>query len=156
MKTSKEDILSRLSAIFDEGELTEEKVKIVEDISDTFDELSRASGDVEEVEKKWRKRYIERFGNPTVDDEGEKIEKTETIKIYDRFQGFMGRCCSYEVVEPKLYIFEKHLGYINIERPIDANKNEFSLKNNTIIYKYNLDNDGQTTVRDTTEILTFE
>ena len=52
MKTSKEDILSRLSAIFDEGELTEEKVKIVEDISDTFDELSRASGDVEEVEKK--------------------------------------------------------------------------------------------------------
>lgn len=86
MKTSKEDILSRLSAIFDEGELTEEKVKIVEDISDTFDELSRASGDVEEVEKKWRKRYIERFGSPKVDDEGEKIEKTETIKIDDLFE----------------------------------------------------------------------
>jgi predicted membrane protein len=82
--------------------------------------------------------------------------KTETIKIYDRFQGFMGRCCSYEVVEPKLYIFEKHLGYINIKRPIDADKNEFSLKNNTIIYKYKLDYDGQTTVRDTTEILNFE
>lgn len=86
MKTSKEDILSRLSTIFDEGELTEEKVKIVEDISDTFDELSRASGDVEEVEKKWRKRYIERFGSPTVDGEGEKIEKTETIKIDDLFE----------------------------------------------------------------------
>lgn len=86
MKTSKEDILSRLSTIFDEGELTEEKVKIVEDIADTFDELSRASGDVEEVEKKWRKRYIERFGSPTVDDEGEKIEKTETIKIDDLFE----------------------------------------------------------------------
>lgn len=86
MKTSKEDILSRLSAIFDEGELTEEKVKIVEDISDTFDELSRASGDVEEVEKKWRKRYIERFGSPNVDDEGKKIEETETIKIDDLFE----------------------------------------------------------------------
>ena len=86
MKTSKEDILSRLSAIFDEGELTEEKVKIVEDISDTFDELSRASGDVEEVEKKWRKRYIERFGNPKVEAEGEKIEETETIKIDDLFE----------------------------------------------------------------------
>ena len=84
--TSKEDILSRLSAIFDEGELTEEKVKIVEDISDTFDELSRASGDVEEVEKKWRKRYIERFGSPKVEDEGEKIEETETIKIDDLFE----------------------------------------------------------------------
>ncbi len=82
--------------------------------------------------------------------------KTEKIKIYDRFQGFMARCCSYEVVEPKLYIFEKHLGYINIERPIEAEKDEFSFKNNTIIYKYELDNDGQTTVRDTTEILNFE
>lgn len=83
--------------------------------------------------------------------------KTETIKIYDRFQGFMARCCSYEVVEPKLYIFEKHLGYINIEKPIDADKDEFSFKDNTIIYKYELDYDGQTTtVRDTTETLSFE
>ena len=83
--------------------------------------------------------------------------KTETIKIYDRFQGFMARCCSYEVVEPKLYIFEKHLGYINIEKPIDAEKDEFSFKNNTIIYTYEMDNNGQTKiVRDTTEILKFE
>lgn len=82
--------------------------------------------------------------------------KTETIKIYDRFQGFMARCCSYEVVEPKLYIFEKHLGYINIEKPIDADKDEFSFKNNTIIYKYELDNGGQRIIRDTTEILNFE
>ena len=83
-------------------------------------------------------------------------DKTEKIKIYDRFQGFMSRCCSYEVVEPKLYIFEKHLGYISIEKTIDALKDEFSIKNNTIIYKYELDNDGQTTVRDTAEILNFE
>lgn len=82
--------------------------------------------------------------------------KTETIIIYDRFQGFMARCCSFEAVEPKLYIFEKHLGYINIERPIDADKDEFSFKNNKIIYKYELDNDGNTTVRDTTKILDFE
>lgn len=82
--------------------------------------------------------------------------QTETIKIYDRFQGFMARCCSYEVVKPKLYIFEKHLGYINIEKPINADKDEFSFKNNKIIYKYELDNDGHTTVRDTTEILDFE
>ncbi len=83
--------------------------------------------------------------------------KTETIKIYDRFQGFMGRCCSYEVVEPKLYLFEKYLGYISIEKPINADKDEFSFKSNTIVYKYQLDNDGQTlTGRDTTEILNFE
>jgi hypothetical protein len=82
--------------------------------------------------------------------------KTETIKIYDRFQGFMAHCCSYEVVEPKLYIFEKHLGYINIEKPIDADKDEFSLKNNRVIYKYELDNYRQTTIRDTTVILNLK
>jgi len=82
--------------------------------------------------------------------------KTEKIKFYDSFQGFMARCCSYEVVEPKLYIFEKHLGYIIIDRPINDDKDDFNFKNNTIIYKYELDNDGQTTVRDTTEILNFE
>lgn len=81
----------------------------------------------------------------------------ESIKIYDRFQGFMARCCSYEVVEPKFYFFEKHLGYINIEKPIDADKDEFSFENNTIIYKYELDNYGPTkTVKDTIEIINFE
>jgi len=64
------------------------------------------------------------------------------------------------VIEPKLFIFEKHLGYINIEKTIDAEKDEFSFKNNRIIYKYELDNnenDKQTkAVRDTTEILNFE
>jgi hypothetical protein len=86
--------------------------------------------------------------------------KTEKIIIYDRFQGFMAPCCSYDVVEPKLYIFEKHLGYINIEKPIDAAKDEFNFINNTIIYKYELninEYDGETTiVRDTFEILNFE
>jgi hypothetical protein len=83
--------------------------------------------------------------------------KTETIKIYDRFQGFMSRCCSYEVTEPKLYIFEKHLGYINIKKPINAEQDEFSLNNNTIIYKYEITNYNNQTkkLQDTTEILNF-
>jgi len=82
--------------------------------------------------------------------------KSETIKIYDRFQGFMASCCSYEVVEPKFLIFEKHLGFINIEKTINANNDEFLFKNNRIIYKYKLHNYGQTTAKDTTEILNFE
>ena len=78
--------------------------------------------------------------------------KTQTITIYDRFQGFMSRCCSYEVVEPKAYIFEKHIGFLNIEKPIDPNKDEFRLHNNTIIYKYKIDK----SIRDTTEIIKLE
>src|SRR5690606_16822029 len=85
--------------------------------------------------------------------------KTETFKIYDRFQGFMARCCSYEVVEPNLFIFEKHLGFINIDKPIDADKDEFKLYNNTIIYKYEIENyeykEQVKKTRDTTEILGF-
>lgn len=85
------------------------------------------------------------------------LYKNETIRIYDRFEGFMGRCCTYEVVEPKFYIFEKYLGYISIEKPIDADKDEFNYKNNTVIYRYELYNDGRTnTVRDTTEILNLK
>lgn len=83
--------------------------------------------------------------------------KTETIKVYDRFQGFMAPCCSYDVVEPKLFFFEKHLGYINIDKPIDADKDEFSFKNNKIIYKYKVHNYRQTsTVGDTTVVLDLE
>lgn len=86
--------------------------------------------------------------------------KTQTIEIYDKFQGFMSSCCSYEVVEPKLYIFEKHLGFINIDKPIDPNKDEFILHNKAIIYKYQIEDynyDNQTkAIRDTTEILKLE
>ena len=83
--------------------------------------------------------------------------ESETIKIYNRFRGIMSPCCSYEVVENKLYIFEKHLGYINIEKPIDVENDAFDFKNNTIIYKHKLNNYKQTkTIIDTTEILNFE
>ncbi|MFD2890257.1 hypothetical protein [Chitinophaga cymbidii] len=86
--------------------------------------------------------------------------KNETIKVYNRFQGFFSRCCSYEVVEPKLYFFEKRLGVININKSIAPDKDEFRLSNNVILYKHeneNYDNDNQTvTKRDTTEIIPIE
>lgn len=77
------------------------------------------------------------------------------MKIYDRYQGFFARCCSYEIVEPKFYILEKHIGYIRINEPIGSGKGEFVIQHNSIIYKYKLDNDGQKT-RDTSEVFYFE
>ena len=86
--------------------------------------------------------------------------KTAKFIIYDRFQGFMEPCCSYEVVEPKLFFFEKHLGYINIEKPIHNSKDVFDLKGNKIIFKYELkhneNDEKKMTVKDTTEILNYE
>jgi hypothetical protein len=86
--------------------------------------------------------------------------ETNSIKIYGRYQGFMSRCCPYEVVAPKLFVFEKHLGYITISNSIDPDKDEFVFKDKKITYKHELisyDFDKQATkVRDTTEILKFE
>lgn len=44
---------------------------------------------------------------------GIKYEQPK-VRLYEKFQGFMSRCCHYEVVDPKAVIFEKYLGTIQI------------------------------------------
>lgn len=66
--------------------------------------------------------------------QGVKYE-TDEIIIYEKFQGVMSRCCTYEVVAPKLYFFEKYLGTIERVDPIDPTTDQFTLKNNKLVYK---------------------
>lgn len=83
--------------------------------------------------------------------------ESEKLVFYERYQGIIARCCSYEVVEPKLYFFEKHLGYINMERPINADKDEFSFSDKKLYYEFELESDSpMNTVKDTTVVLPFE
>ncbi|WP_146153571.1 hypothetical protein [Adhaeribacter arboris] len=42
--------------------------------------------------------------------------KSELI-IYEKFNGFLGACCYYEVREPKVLLFEKTLGVIDLDDP---------------------------------------
>ncbi len=44
------------------------------------------------------------------------VVETNDIVVYTKFQGFLAPCCSYEVVEKNLFLFEKKLGDINGER----------------------------------------
>lgn len=86
-------------------------------------------------------------------------QRTETIKLYNRTQGFLNNCCSYEIVESKLYIFEKHLGFIKTDNLIDPNKDKLILNNKEIIYKYQIEDYNYETrtkvTRDKTEIFKF-
>lgn len=36
------------------------------------------------------------------------------IKLYNRYQGFMSPCCSYEVARPQNLLIERYAGYINL------------------------------------------
>jgi len=82
--------------------------------------------------------------------------ENQSIKVYHRFQGFLSHCCSYEVTEPKLYPFEKHLGFIEIETEIKPKKTELKLNNGKIIYKHEVENyniENKTSIKvDTIEI----
>lgn len=64
------------------------------------------------------------------------VYKTENIKIYSEFNGFLGTCCSYEVVETKLYIFEKKLGNISTIRPINRKNDKVFFQKNKIVHHY--------------------
>ena len=44
-------------------------------------------------------------------------EYKSDLIIYEKFNGFLGACCYYEVSEPKVIIFEKKLGVIRIDDP---------------------------------------
>ncbi|GAA0892856.1 hypothetical protein GCM10009122_25350 [Fulvivirga kasyanovii] len=51
---------------------------------------------------------------------GEKKHEQEGVIISVPFQGFMSRCCAYEVKERKLFIFEKSYGMIESEGTINV------------------------------------
>lgn len=47
------------------------------------------------------------------------------IRIYHKFQGFLGACCTYEIYEKKFCIFEKHLKDIKVDGGIDFEKDSY-------------------------------
>ena len=71
MILSREDLLSAVRNIFGEDS-TDEQISFIENLSDTvsdFEDRITSSGDwktkYEENDANWRKRYTERFVNPT-------------------------------------------------------------------------------------------
>lgn len=62
----------------------------------------------------------------------------DDIKIYSKFNGFLGRCCEYYATEKSFYVFESFKGTIYTEEVIDFDKANVTLKKDSIwIYANN-------------------
>ena len=68
-----------------------------------------------------------------------KYEK-DNLKVYEKFTGFLGACCQYEIAENKLLIFEKNYGYIKLEEQIESEKSNIKISENEVEYKYKIIN----------------
>lgn len=81
---SKDEILSSIKAKLGE-DTSDEAIALIEDVSDTFDDLSKSSNSdgidwqkkYEENDKKWREKYRDRFFNSTADDPEDDPEDDE-------------------------------------------------------------------------------
>lgn len=57
------------------------------------------------------------------------------LKVYEKYQGFIAACCTYEIVENKFFIIEKYYGELKIEGPYDEKHSEIRIVNDSIIYQ---------------------
>jgi hypothetical protein len=68
-----------------------------------------------------------------------KYEK-DNLKVYEKFTGFLGACCQYEIAENKFLIFEKDYGFIKLEGQIEAEKSDIKIIENQVEYKHKIIN----------------
>lgn len=86
---SKEDLLSRLTAIIGEDQ-NDDAIMLVEDMTDTFNDFDSKTKDetkwkqkYEENDKAWRQKYIDRFNKGVVEEEEEPEEERESPKRFE-------------------------------------------------------------------------
>ena len=97
MKLGKEELITKIKAYIGE-DTSDAAISLLEDVLDSVDTPEGISEDevnarIEEVEKKWREKYISRFTDGEVKEEKEeeiilpdKEEKEEMIKYDDLFE----------------------------------------------------------------------
>lgn len=57
----------------------------------------------------------------------------DDIKIYSKFNGFLGPCCEYYATEKSFYLFERFKGTINTEGEIDFETAEVTVKKDSVL-----------------------
>lgn len=85
-------MMNRLKELFGDNE-SDEAISFIEDVSDTFDSLSNASGDSEEWKTKyeendaaWRKKYRDRFFGTceeAKEEQEEDVKDDSEVKTFD-------------------------------------------------------------------------
>lgn len=76
---TRDEIIERIVSRMDEDNKTDEDIKLIEDLTDTFDDYERRVGEdwktkYEENDRQWRDRYVARFMNKDIEDEIETKE----------------------------------------------------------------------------------
>ena len=91
-KLSKDELLAKIRAHFGESP-SDEELEIIEDISDSVTggaDADAIRAATEEVEKKWRKKYADRFLGKKPEEEEEEEEEEESpeekIRVTDLFK----------------------------------------------------------------------
>lgn len=91
---SKEEIIAEITKKFGE-DTSDEAITLIEDVSDTLDNLSGAGADgkdwkaeAERIDKEWRQKYVSRFnskGDEPDDNKGSQGEKPKKLTFENLF-----------------------------------------------------------------------
>lgn len=91
---SREDLMASLNSFIGENS-SDDALALLDDVSDTYDDLHRRATDVDweakynELDNEWRNRYKERFNEPYNDDndnnENNIIDNTKALKFENLF-----------------------------------------------------------------------
>lgn len=81
---TRDKIIERIVSRMGEDNKSDEDIKLIEDLTDTFDDYERRAGEdwrtkYEENDRQWRDRYVARFMNKDIEDEIE----TKEVRVED-------------------------------------------------------------------------
>lgn len=58
--------------------------------------------------------------------------ENDQIQINTKFQGLVGMCCKYEVIEKKFFLFERKIGEFQFERSLYFEKEDVKIQDNIL------------------------
>lgn len=72
----------------------------------------------------------------------EKVIETENVAVFIPFQGFVGRCCKYQVIQKIGYVFQEEYDTIDAGGMIDANTFELNSAGDQLVLSFRLIGDS--------------
>nr|DAW58782.1 MAG TPA: hypothetical protein [Caudoviricetes sp.] len=89
----KDEIVERIISRMDEDNKSDEDIKLIEDVTDTFDFYENQIKEdwkqkYEENDRQWREKYVSRFMNKEIEDKPETVVEIDdkVLKYEDLFE----------------------------------------------------------------------
>ena len=89
---TRDEIIERIVSRMDEDNKTDEDIKLIEDLTDTFDDYEKRTQTdwktkFEENDKMWRDKYVSRFMNKEVEvNDNQYTDSDEVLRYEDLFK----------------------------------------------------------------------